>query len=93
MKWYAIVTCNQLLQHVEFMGVIIKMKLVKTIIAKAPSIIRAREIFDNFLALYPGYVVQISGPFITPAEGRSGLPDYIVSGSIIIDDGGRKLNG
>lgn len=69
------------------------MKIVKTMIAEASSTFRACELFDHFLSYYQGKVIQISGPFITPAEGRSGLPDYVVSGAIIIEDEGNKLNG
>lgn len=64
------------------------MKIVKSMIKETPSVIRATELWDRFLSIYQGKIVQTSGPFITPAEGRSGLPDYIVSGSIIIEDGG-----
>lgn len=69
------------------------MKIVKTLINEASSVGRARELFDHFLSYYQGKIVQISGPFITPTEGRSSLPDYIISGSVIIEDGGNKLNG
>ena len=63
------------------------MNIVKSMIQEAPSIGRACELFGKFLALYQGKIIQVSGPFITPAEGRSSLPDYIVSGSIIIEEG------
>jgi hypothetical protein len=68
------------------------MKIVKTMINEASSIGRACELFGNFLSLYQGKIIQISGPYVTPTEGRSSLPDYIVSGSIIIEEG-EKLNG
>lgn len=68
------------------------MKIVKSIIKETPTTIKAAELFDRFLSLYQGKIVQISGPFISLVEGRSGLPDYIVSGSVIIEDG-EKTNG
>lgn len=63
------------------------MKIVKSMINEAPSAGRAVEIFDRFLSLYQGRIIQISGPFISLVEGRSALPYYIVSGSIIVEDG------
>lgn len=68
------------------------MKIVKSMIKDASTIVKAAELFDRFLSIYQGKIVQISGPFISLVEGRSSLPDYIVSGSIIIEDG-EKLNG
>lgn len=69
------------------------MKIVKTMINKASSALVAVELFDKFLSLYQGKIIQISGPHLTLSEGRSSLPDYIVSGAIIIEDEGNKLNG
>lgn len=69
------------------------MKIVKSMIKETSTIIKAEELFDRFLSLYAGKIVQISGPFISPVEGRSSLPDYVVSGSLIIEDEGNKLNG
>lgn len=63
------------------------MKIVKSMIKETSSVVRATELWDRFLSYCTGKVVQISGPFISLVEGRSSLPDYIVSGSIIIDDG------
>lgn len=68
------------------------MKIVKSIIKETPSVIKATELWDRFLSIYQGKIVQISGPFISLAEGRSALPDYVISGSIIIEEGD-KLNG
>ena len=56
-------------------------------IKETSSVVRATELFDRFLSLYQGKIVQISGPFISLVEGRSSLPDYIVSGSVIIEEG------
>ena len=69
------------------------MKIVKSMIKETSTIVKATELFDRFLSIYQGKIIQISGPFIVPTEGRSALPDYIVSGSIIIEDEGNKLNG
>lgn len=69
------------------------MKIVKSIVKETPSVIRAAELWDRFLSLYQGKIVQTSGPFISLVEGHSALPDYIVTGSIIIEDEGNKLNG
>mgnify|MGYP003300663325 CR=1 FL=1 len=63
------------------------MKIVKSMIKETSSVVRATELFDRFLSLYQGKIVQISGPFISLVEGRSSLPDYIVSGSVIIEEG------
>ena len=68
------------------------MKIVKSMIKETQTIVKAAEIFDHFLSLYEGKIIQVSGPFISLVEGRSALPDYIISGSIIIEDG-EKLNG
>ena len=68
------------------------MKIVKSMIKETSTIVKATELFDRFLSIYQGKIVQISGPFISLVEGRSALPDYIVSGSIIVEDG-EKLNG
>lgn len=68
------------------------MKIVKSMIKETQTIVEAAKLFDRFLSIYQGKIVQISGPFISLVEGRSALPDYIVSGSIIIEDG-EKLNG
>lgn len=68
------------------------MKIVKSIIKETPSVIKATELWDRFLSIYQGKIVQTSGPFISLAEGRSALPDYVISGSIIIEEGD-KLNG
>ena len=68
------------------------MKIVKTMFNKASSAFEAAELFDKFISLYQGRITQISGPYLTLTEGRSSLPDYIVSGSVIIEDG-EKLNG
>lgn len=62
------------------------MKIVKSMIKETSTIIKAAELFDHFLSYYQGKIIQISGPFITPTEGRSSLPDYIVSGSVVIED-------
>lgn len=69
------------------------MKIVKSFVEETSTVIKARELFGHFLSIYQGKIVQISGPFISLVEGRSSLPDYIVSGSIIVEDGGNKLNG
>lgn len=68
------------------------MKIVKSMIKETSSVDRATELVDRFISLYNGKIAQISGPYITPTEGRSSLPDYIVSVSIIIEDG-EKTNG
>jgi hypothetical protein len=68
------------------------MKIVKSMIKETQTIVKADEVFDRFLSLYQGKIVQVSGPYISLVEGRSSLPDYIVSGSIIIEEG-EKLNG
>ena len=68
------------------------MKIVKSMIKETHSAAKADELFDRFLSLYQGKIINISGPFISLVEGRSALPDYIVSGSIIVEDG-EKLNG
>ena len=64
------------------------MKIVKSIIKETHSVATAVELFDHFLSLYQGKIIQISGPYLTLTEGRSALPDYIVSGSIVIEEGG-----
>ena len=69
------------------------MKIVKTILKEVPSTGKAIEYWNYFISLYIGKIVQVSGPFMSLKEGRSGLPDYILSGSIIIEDEGNKLNG
>lgn len=61
---------------------------VKTMINKASSALVAVELFDRFLSLYQGKITQVSGPHLTLSEGRSSLPDYVVTGSIIIEEGG-----
>lgn len=68
------------------------MKIVKTIIQEVSTVNKAVDSFDHFLSHYQGKIVSISGPFISLVEGRSSLPDYIISGSIIIEDG-EKTNG
>lgn len=68
------------------------MKIVKSMIKETSTIIKATELWDRFLSLYQGKIVSVSGPFISLVEGRSSLPDYIVSGSVIIEEG-EKLNG
>lgn len=68
------------------------MKIVKSMIKETQTIVKAAELFDRFLSIYQGKIVEISGPFISLVEGRSALPDYIVSGSVIIEDG-EKTNG
>ena len=69
------------------------MKIVKTLINETSSTIKAMELWNYFLSHYTGKIVQVSGPFFSLTEGRSGLPDYIISGSVIIEDEGNKLNG
>lgn len=66
--------------------------IVKSMIKEVSSTVAATELFDRFLSVCQGKIVQISGPYISLVEGRSALPDYIVSGSIIIEEGD-KLNG
>ena len=56
-------------------------------INKASSALVAVELFDKFISLYQGRITQISGPYLTLTEGRSSLPGYIVTGSIIIEEG------
>lgn len=63
------------------------MKIVKSMIKETSSVVRATELWGRFLSLYQGKIAQISGPFISLVEGRSSLPDYIVSGSVIIEEG------
>jgi hypothetical protein len=63
------------------------MKIVKSMIKEASSTVRASELFDHFISCHQGKIVSVSGPFISLAEGHSSLPDFIVSGSIIIEDG------
>lgn len=68
------------------------MKITKTMVNKAASAVTAVELFDRFLSLYEGKIIQISGPFLTLTEGHSSLPDYIVTGSIIIEEGGNTCD-
>lgn len=63
------------------------MKIVKSMIKETSSVVKATELWDNFLSYYTGKIAQISGPFISLVEGRSSLPDHIISGSVIIEDG------
>lgn len=63
------------------------MKIVKSMIKETPTVVKATELWGNFLSYYTGKIVQVSGPFISLVEGRSSLPDYIVSGSVIIEEG------
>lgn len=62
-------------------------------IKETSSTVRAAELWDRFISVNQGKIIQISGPYITPNEGHSALPDYVIAGSVIIEDEGNKLNG
>ena len=64
--------------------------IVKTTINRASSPLVAIDLFDEFISLYQGRIIQISGPYLTLTESRSSLPGYIVTGSVIIEDGEEK---
>lgn len=45
------------------------------------------KVFENFVTKFGNNVVAISGPYITPANGADRIPDYFITGSVVINNG------